>query len=371
MKTTTRFAGAILTLVMLFALGTGVSAAADSMSNFSRTRTYSGQYADVRSDHWAYGSIRTCFETSLMQGSDGKFSPENDLTVAEALVMADRVHQIYHTGVNSLTNGSPWYQTYVDYAIANGIISSGDFGDYTAKISRADMAYIFSRALPSKELAQLNNIGEIPDLNQAPSRDRNPILLLYYAGVLTGSDAYGTFNPNNNIKRQEAAAIIARVAIPAERRQVTLLYKVERGIVTLGLPQTGFLKQESDENGETIRVEGSAIVASIGKQTMEGAGDADLTTLITAERTKELWEQNVKNAAVTKASFGSINSYRITGYYDYPQQKVYLVAYQFICGDTMYTVAVNWGESADSSEVLRTVQNVLVKGSSASPAWNG
>ncbi|MBQ4369681.1 MAG: S-layer homology domain-containing protein, partial [Oscillospiraceae bacterium] len=196
-KTISRVCCLALVIVMALAFCAPALAAKDSMSNFSRSKTYSNQYSDVSSSYWAYGAIKTCYETSLMQGSDGTFKPTNNLTVAEALVMACRVHQIYHTGSNTLTNGTPWYQPYIDYAISNSIINEGDFSSYTANITRADMAYIFSRALPTKELGKLNNIGEIPDLNDAPERDRNPIALLYFSGILTGSDVYGTFHPND------------------------------------------------------------------------------------------------------------------------------------------------------------------------------
>ncbi|MBQ3405202.1 MAG: S-layer homology domain-containing protein, partial [Oscillospiraceae bacterium] len=159
--------------------------------------------------------------------------------------------------------GSPWYQPYVNYAISNNIISSSDFSDYTAKISRADMAYIFYRSLPTSEFGVLNNIYSIPDVNSAPSRDQNSIRQLYYAGVLTGSDSYGTFNPNNNITRAEAAAIISRVAISTERKQVTLLYKVTDGIVTFGIPQTGPLKESTSDGSTFHYADGAAVLSTV------------------------------------------------------------------------------------------------------------
>ena len=71
-----------------------------------------------------------------------------------------------------------------------------------------------------------------------PNSDK--ILMLYQAGVLTGSDIYGTFHPDNSIKRSEAAAIIARMAIPSERKNVTLMNKYvwkEDTSVTAAIPQ--------------------------------------------------------------------------------------------------------------------------------------
>jgi len=77
------------------------------------------------------------------------------------------------------------------------------------------MAYIFSRSLPESEFAQINNITSIPDVNQS-TRYNDAIFLLYRAGVLTGN-AQGTFRPNDNINRAEAAAIISRVILPDTR----------------------------------------------------------------------------------------------------------------------------------------------------------
>ena len=54
--------------------------------------------------------------------------------------MADRVHGIFTDGESTLTNGTPWYQPYVDYALEKGIIQAEDFSDYTAKVTRAQMA---------------------------------------------------------------------------------------------------------------------------------------------------------------------------------------------------------------------------------------
>jgi len=42
--------------------------------------------------------------------------------------------------------------------------------------------------------------------------------MLYEAGVLTGNDDAGTFIPNANINRAEAATIISRVILPDTRK---------------------------------------------------------------------------------------------------------------------------------------------------------
>lgn len=148
--------------------------------------------------------------------SDDKFDPEGTITIAEAIAMAARLHNICMSGSGEFTQGTPWYDVYVNYAIENGIIRNDDFRDYSLKATRAEMAYIFASAVP-KTLVKINNVGSIPDVNEN-TKYHDSIFLLYRAGVLTGNDASGTFAPDTEITRAQAAAIITRIAIPSERK---------------------------------------------------------------------------------------------------------------------------------------------------------
>lgn len=202
-----------LAIVMTLSLCVTAYAADAGMQNFVNKNTYANNFTDVPSTHWAAPSVAACYELGIMYGSsDTGFSPSNNLTVAEALVMASRVHSIYNTGETVVfSGGDPWYQLYVSYAVQNGIIKEFDFMDYNAKITRAQMAYIFYNALPSKEFNTISSVPEIPDVPMF-HKYFAPIKGLYDAGILTGSDDKGSFFPDNNITRAEAAAIISRVA---------------------------------------------------------------------------------------------------------------------------------------------------------------
>ena len=177
-------------------------------------------FADVNENQW-YGFtqqkvIANAFEYGLMQGSGNTFNPTGNITIAEAITIAVRVHDIYNGGAGEFIQGNPWYQVYVDYAIANGLINTGTFPDYNKAATRAEMAFIFSGALPATEFSPQNTVNSLPDVNNStPYRDS--ILLLYRAGVLTGNDDLGTFEPGANITRAQAAAIISRVILPDTR----------------------------------------------------------------------------------------------------------------------------------------------------------
>lgn len=68
-------------------------------------------------------------------------------------------------------------------------------------------------------------IDKLPDV-QWSDWFATSVLALYNAGILTGSDQYGTFRPSSNITRSEVATIVTRVAIPQTRRQFTLVEKL-------------------------------------------------------------------------------------------------------------------------------------------------
>ena len=80
-------------------------------------------------------------------------------------------------------------------------------------------------ALPYSEYTQINTIanGSLPDVDDIVFMDADTrIYTLYRAGILTGSDAYGTFNPDTNITRAEVSAIISRMIDPSQRVSFTL-----------------------------------------------------------------------------------------------------------------------------------------------------
>ena len=216
------------TLVFTFSGGTSptltvnVTDGTGSMSNFVKTKTYtSGMFSDVDENAW-YGNnqqkvIANAYEYGLMKGDSATtFNPAGNMTIAEAIAVAARVNKIYATGNGDFEQGSVWYQVYVDYVVANNIIAANDFAYYTKAATRAEMAYIFSKALPAAEFASQNTVNSLPDVNNSTPY-YSAILVLYKAGVLAGSDAQGTFNPSNNITRAEAAAIISRVILPGTR----------------------------------------------------------------------------------------------------------------------------------------------------------
>lgn len=193
---------------------------AAAAAGFERTQTWSDDlFTDVETEKWFYETVKTAYELDLMSGTgDGKFNPTGEISLAETIAIAARIHAINATGQDDFVQGSPWYQVYVDYALANGILSE-QLSDYTKKANRLEFAHILAKALPAQELPAINTVedGAIPDLKQDED-----VYMLYRAGILTGTDTNGTFKADATITRSEVAAIAARMADPTLRMSVTL-----------------------------------------------------------------------------------------------------------------------------------------------------
>lgn len=192
------------------------------LKNFKTVNPYTpGQFTDVPESHWSSANVGKVYELGLMKGtSDTSFNPTGNVTLAHTITMAARLHSIYTTGSENFVQSGLWYQTYLDYCKANGILKQ-DFANYNAPAKRSDFATILAAALPAEALPAMNSISSIPDV-PANSENAAAIYALYRAGVLTGNDALGTFGPETSISRAAASAILARMAEPALRKNVTI-----------------------------------------------------------------------------------------------------------------------------------------------------
>ena len=168
-------------------------------------------FQDVSESAWYYNDVKKAVETGLVNGkTETTFCPDDYLTYAEAVKLASCMHQKYTTGSVSLTNGDPWYQSYVDYAWANALLPTGF--NWNERATRAGYISIFAHALPDIAYEQINSVpdGSIPDVPMTHPQAKD-IYRLYRAGILQGSDSQHNCNPYDPIKRSEVAAILTRM----------------------------------------------------------------------------------------------------------------------------------------------------------------
>ncbi len=184
-------------------------------------------FIDVPQTAWYYESVQKAWEIGLIDGvTKTQFQPDGTLTVAQAIKLAAALYQMEHEGEVTLKNGSVnWYDSYVSYAVANGIIEK-DYASYTAAqmnaaITRAEFVHIFHGA--ESTYKAINQVADdaIPDVKTGDAF-ASDIYEFYRAGILTGSDAKGTFHPASSIKRSEVATILLRMFETSARKSIYL-----------------------------------------------------------------------------------------------------------------------------------------------------
>jgi hypothetical protein len=261
-----RIISALLVIVLFVCVLPLPALAAGGLSNFTKVNTYhSGQFSDIPSAKWYAPYVQAAYEYGLMNGQTSQtFAPDSNLTVAEAVKLAACLHSIYYTGKTGLSNGDPWYKTYVDYALENGILAS-EFPDYEANATRSEFAVILAGALPEEALAVYNKVddGAIPDVPSDYGYSAQ-VYKLYRAGILTGSDAKGSFYPNQYIKRSEVSAIITRMANAGFRQKLTLTAKLTAEQIYKKCAPAVFYIEIYDAKGTAVKSGSGFFIESTG-----------------------------------------------------------------------------------------------------------
>lgn len=214
----------VLSLLLTVALCLGLLATPAAAAGLTPIKDYGDAgFTDVP-DNWSTPYIAACYELGLMSGQgEGRFAPSGRVSLAEGIAVAARMHDLWRGGDGVLPQGEVWYDGAVSYAWKHKILTNTP-NDYTAPATRAEVAGFLGRALPEEGYTPINQIAALPDVNSATPNSQE-ILKLYNAGVLSGSDQYGTFAPSSYITRAELAAILCRLAQPDRRMTLSLAQK--------------------------------------------------------------------------------------------------------------------------------------------------
>ena len=202
-----------------------VYAAVREIHQFQQVKQYNNNFSDVGTSDWFYNSVAEAYKYDLVNGKSAtKFDPKGNVTIAEVITMADKLHSYSTSGSLSPSiqmEAEPWYTLFVRYAETMQIISTGEFsGEYDRPATREELAHIFAHAIPDNGYQQINVVTTLPDIDSS-NKYYNDVIKLYNSGIISGNDYRGTFTPKANITRAEAAAIASRLALPSTRIQLT------------------------------------------------------------------------------------------------------------------------------------------------------
>ncbi len=189
-------------------------------------------FQDVAEDSLYYNDIKAVYDWGFMTHKEENFfAPNASVTYAELVEIAANLHQIKTASAPIAETEGRWYQQYVDYCKANGIINK-DY-NWEESVSRAEFIDIFSRVATANDLESLNNVedGAIPDVSE-DSDYYDSIYKFYRAGIFQGVDEFYNCKPDGLIRRYEIACVINRIMNPSVRYSIELI--AEKDVVDVG-----------------------------------------------------------------------------------------------------------------------------------------
>ncbi len=182
-------------------------------------------FMDIPAGQWYAEAVQRISAIGLMVGSNGLFSPNGTVSLAQAAAVAARVHAKEGQNEDILAEfikeykeqRQPWFRAYIDYCKMHGIIQGSEFGSSweTRAATREEMAYILHHAVGS--MISIRQIT-IPDLTVVKPSYQPDVIAMANAGIISGTDAKNTFNPKGSATRAQLAVILARLVPDGEWR---------------------------------------------------------------------------------------------------------------------------------------------------------
>jgi len=178
------------------------------------------EFADVRTTHWAYSSIKLMVDRDIIKGiSPGKFAPNNNTKRVELVVMLVRALKLDTAKTPKVTlkdvPETYWGYPYIAAAYNAGIISgevvNGSFQPET-QVTRGLMAKWIARAF---QLQRNNKAKGFTDVT--PKYWAYDYIMKLADNGITRGYPDGTFKPANKITRAEVSVFLA-LSIDPDRR---------------------------------------------------------------------------------------------------------------------------------------------------------
>lgn len=167
------------------------------------------EYSDLHTDDWEYRAVSTLGGNNIISGyTDGSYRPDNMITRAEFTKLIASAFSVSAQKIEfDDVNKDDWFYPYVSVTAGAGIIQGYD-GKFNpnANITREDAALIIYR-LSSKLGKDYIGSANFGDINDVSLYALTAVMGLGNAGIVNG-DKDMKFNPKNNLTRAEAAQLI-------------------------------------------------------------------------------------------------------------------------------------------------------------------
>ena len=180
------------------------------------------EFPDMK-DHWAASSVKALTEKNIIAGWDGLFHPNDQVKANEYIKMV-----VTALGFIDIENyPGDWARNYIEKALSLDLILPGEIKSFTEPINRGMMAKIAMRALQDEEVPDyiMAYKGLVSDYNDLNANIRLDALKCIEKGIIKGMPD-GSFMPEYNSTRAEAATVIHRMISQEEREKAKTIFAV-------------------------------------------------------------------------------------------------------------------------------------------------
>ena len=155
----------------------------------------------------------TDYSGTLTERGDGSFSFQlSDATRDYENYTADLWDALWRPAPGNWSRNTAYY---LETVLHTGPDQINGLGETATRLDFVKLLSLVSGDL----LEPINDIADFPD---ATEETKDVVLPFYQAGILTGTDDYGTFRANGTLSRAEMATMAARLIRPELRQEFTI-----------------------------------------------------------------------------------------------------------------------------------------------------
>lgn len=174
-------------------------------------------FSDLVTNHWAYNEITKLVEDGVINGyKDGTFRPDANVTKGEFIKLVVSACMPKEFDYNGITKDfNHWAAPHIKLAELYGVLEEGKINpenvdDYITRIEMASIIAMADIAMKDNEFDNRKEL-EFTDIFGVIDKPRTLLQHAYNRGLVKGNPD-GTFNPNGNMLRSEAAMMIHRLS---------------------------------------------------------------------------------------------------------------------------------------------------------------
>lgn len=248
-----------------------------------------GSYSDTQGT-WAEAAIERWSGYGMIQGNNGKFDPNGDLTRGQMATMLTRLLKLAaaeSAGFSDITDET-WCADAVNRCAAAGIML-GNNGKAmpNAPITRQEAMVMLARALGVAPVTDTKALAKFADADKAGTFAQGYLAALVEAGIVKGT-AEGKLDPLSNITRAEMVTIVDRLiahyadtdGMTVDAKDGGLVLVVAKNVKVVNAPEGTKVVVAKDAAGLTVNgvdVAGGQIYVVPG--TVSGGGNGGGTVV--------------------------------------------------------------------------------------------